>query len=104
MTKVKESPAKKIVANKRADKETKEQESPEAKKADTVEDKSKTQKQAGLRGWYVIHTYTGYEDQVAESLRQRIESLGMEEKIFNVIVPQEKQIEIKNGKRKIVEK
>ncbi|OGD65632.1 transcription termination/antitermination protein NusG [Candidatus Berkelbacteria bacterium RIFCSPHIGHO2_12_FULL_36_9] len=51
-----------------------------------------------------MHTYTGYEDQVAESLRQRIESLGMEEKIFNVIVPQEKQIEIKNGKRKIVEK
>jgi len=63
-----------------------------------------TQKQAGVRGWYVVHTYTGFEDQVAESLRQRIESLGMEEKIFDVIVPTEKQIEIKNGKRKIVEK
>src|SRR5690606_39821239 len=53
-------------------------------------------KQAGERGWYVIHTYTGYEDQVAETLRQRIESLGMSEKIFDVIVPTERQIEIKN--------
>lgn len=66
--------------------------------------KGKTEKQAGHRGWYVIHTYTGYEDQVADSLRQRIESLDMQEKIFDVIVPLEKQIEIKNGKRKVVEK
>jgi len=64
----------------------------------------KVQKQEGKRGWYVIHTYTGYEDQVAESLRQRIESLNMKDKIFEVIVPTEKQIEIKNGKRRIVEK
>lgn len=62
------------------------------------------QKQTGVRGWYVVHTYTGYEDQVADSLRQRIESLSMEEKIFDCIVPTEKQIEIKNGKRKTVEK
>jgi len=61
-------------------------------------------KQAGERGWYVIHTYTGYEDQVAENLRQRIESMGMSEQIFNVLVPTEKQIEIKNGKRRIVER
>lgn len=65
---------------------------------------AKTQKQAGQRGWYVVHTYTGYEDQVAESLKQRIESLEMSDKIFDVIVPTEKQIEIKNGKRKVVEK
>lgn len=62
------------------------------------------QKQAGERGWYVIHTYTGYEDQVAETLRQRIESLGLSDKVFSVIVPTEKQIEIKNGKRKTVER
>ncbi len=61
-------------------------------------------KQAGERGWYVIHTYTGYEDQVAETLRQRIESLGMADKIFTVIVPTEKQIEIKNGRRRTVER
>ena len=55
------------------------------------------------RGWYVIHTYSGYEESVAKSLRQRIESLGMEDKIFNVIIPKEKKIKIKNGKRKVVE-
>lgn len=62
------------------------------------------QKQEGRRGWYVIHTYSGYEDQVADNLRQRAESFGMQDKIFNVIVPKEKQIEIKNGKRRTVEK
>lgn len=55
------------------------------------------------RNWYVIHTYSGYEDAVAKNLKQRIESLGMEDKIFNVIVPKEKKIKIKNEKRKVVE-
>jgi len=55
------------------------------------------------RNWYVLHTYSGYEESVAKNLRQRIESLGMEDKIFNVIVPKEKKIKIKNGKRKVVE-
>jgi transcription termination/antitermination protein NusG len=55
------------------------------------------------RNWYVIHTYSGYEDAVTRNLKQRTESLGMEDKIFNVIVPKEKKIKIKNGKRKIVE-
>ena len=54
--------------------------------------------------WYVIHTYSGYEDQVSDSLKQRIETLDMKDKIFEVIVPKEKQIEIKSGKRKKVEK
>ena len=53
--------------------------------------------------WYAIHTYSGYEENVAENLRARIESLGMKDKIFNVLVPTEKKIKIKNGKRKIVE-
>jgi len=55
------------------------------------------------KNWYVIHTYSGYEDAVAKNLKQRIESLGMEDKIFNVIVPKEKKIKIKSGKRKVVE-
>ncbi|MEK7664215.1 MAG: transcription termination/antitermination protein NusG [Patescibacteria group bacterium] len=55
------------------------------------------------KNWYVIHTYSGYEDAVAKNLKQRIESLGMEDKIFNVMVPKEKKIKIKNGKRKTVE-
>ena len=53
------------------------------------------------KNWYVIHTYSGYEDAVAKNLKQRIESLGMEDKIFNVIVPKEKKIKIKDGKRKV---
>lgn len=61
-------------------------------------------KQSGERSWYVIHTYAGYEDQVALNLNQRIESLQMQDKIFDVLVPIEKQIEIKNGKRKTIEK
>ncbi|MFZ3099849.1 MAG: transcription termination/antitermination protein NusG [Minisyncoccales bacterium] len=55
------------------------------------------------KSWYVIHTYSGYEEAVAKNLKQRIESLGMEDKIFNVIVPKEKKIKIKEGKRKTVE-
>ena len=55
------------------------------------------------RNWYVIHTYSGYEDAVARNLKQRIESLGMENKIFSVLVPKEKKIKIKNGKRKLIE-
>lgn len=69
-----------------------------------IKKKFLTLKQSGERNWYVIHTYSGYEEQVGESLKQRIESLGMQDKIFDVIVPKEKQIEIKNGKRKIVER
>ena len=51
------------------------------------------------RNWYVIHTYAGYENAVMRNLKQRIESLNMEDKIFNVIVPTEKKIKIKGGKR-----
>ena len=54
--------------------------------------------------WYSIHTYSGYEEKVAESIRQRAESLDMKDKIFQVLVPKEKMIEVKNGKRKVVEK
>jgi len=55
------------------------------------------------KNWYVIHTYSGYEEAVARNLKQRIESLGMEDKIFNVMVPKEKKIKIKDGKRKTIE-
>ncbi len=55
------------------------------------------------KNWYAIHTYAGYEDAVARNLKQRIESMGMEDKIFSVLVPKEKKIKIKNGKRQIVE-
>ena len=53
--------------------------------------------------WYAIHTYSGYEDNVARNLKQRIESLGFEERIFNVLVPKEKKIRIKGGERETIE-
>ncbi len=55
------------------------------------------------RNWYAVHTYSGYEDAVVRNLKQRIESLGMEDKIFNVIIPTEKKVKIQAGKRKVVE-
>jgi len=55
------------------------------------------------RRWYVIHTYSGYEENVAQNMKQRIESMDMEDKIFNVLIPKEKKIKILNGKRKVVE-
>ena len=51
------------------------------------------------RNWYVIHTYAGYENAVARNLKQRIESLGMQNKIFDVIVPTETKVKVKGGKR-----
>lgn len=51
------------------------------------------------RHWFAIHTYAGYENAVARNLKQRIESLNMEDKIFAVIVPTEKKIKVKGGKR-----
>ncbi|MBI4067804.1 transcription termination/antitermination factor NusG, partial [Candidatus Kaiserbacteria bacterium] len=51
------------------------------------------------RGWYAVHTYSGYEDAVARNLRQRIESFGMKERIFDVVVPVEKKIKVKGGRK-----
>lgn len=51
------------------------------------------------RQWYAVHTYSGYEDAVARNLKQRVDSFGMTEKIFNVVVPVEKKIKIKNGRK-----
>ncbi len=55
------------------------------------------------RRWYVLHTYSGYEENVKHNLEQRVESFAMQDKIFNVLVPKEKKIKIKNGKRAVVE-
>ncbi len=55
------------------------------------------------RRWYILHTYSGYEENVQHNLKQRIESLSMEDKIFSVLVPTEKKIKIKNGKRVTIE-
>ncbi len=61
------------------------------------------QQVTGEKHWYVLHTYSGYEDSVALNLKQRIENLNMQDKIFDAIVPKEKKIKIKDGKRTTVE-
>lgn len=82
--------------------------SPEVKEDKDPALKERRQALEALKGalgkWYVLHTYSGYEDAVADSLRQRIESLKMRDKIFEVLVPKENQIEIKHGRRRTVEK
>lgn len=55
------------------------------------------------RHWYAIHTYSGYENAVSRNLKQRIESLGMQNQIFDVVVPTEKKIRVKGGKRVVEE-
>lgn len=55
------------------------------------------------RRWYVLHTYSGYEENVAQNLRQRVDSMDMDDKIFNILIPKEKKIKIQNGKRKVIE-
>src|SRR3989344_3508178 len=52
------------------------------------------------RHWYAIHTYSGYEDAVVRYLKQRVDSLSMNDKIFEILVPKETKIKIKNGKRR----
>ena len=56
------------------------------------------------RKWYVIHTYSGYENKVQQNLVRRIDSMGMKDKIFRVLVPTEEEIEFRDGKRKTVQK
>jgi transcription termination/antitermination protein NusG len=56
------------------------------------------------RAWYVVHCYSGYENKVRHNLEQRIESMGMKNQIFDVVVPTEEEIEVKEGKRRTVER
>ena len=56
------------------------------------------------RSWYVIHCYSGYENKVRYNLEQRIETMGVKDKIFDVVIPTQEEIEVKDGKRKVVER
>jgi transcription termination/antitermination protein NusG len=56
------------------------------------------------RAWYVVHCYSGYENKVRHNLEQRIDTMGMKDKIFDVIVPTEEEVEVKEGKRRTVER
>jgi transcription termination/antitermination protein NusG len=56
------------------------------------------------RAWYVVHCYSGYENKVRYNLEQRIETMGMKDKIFDVVIPTQEEIEVKDGKRRTVER
>jgi transcriptional antiterminator NusG len=71
----------------------------EAEGADAVAAKPKDN-----RNWFVVHTYSGYENKVKANLERRIHSMGMQDKIFRVLVPMEDEVEFKDGKRKITPK
>lgn len=56
------------------------------------------------KNWYVVHTYSGYENKVKANLEKRVETMGMQDKIFRVVVPEETEVEVKNGKEKILKR
>ena len=56
------------------------------------------------KNWYVVHTYSGYENKVKTNLEKRVESMGMQDKIFRVVVPEEEETDFKNGKKKVVKR
>ncbi|NCU17567.1 transcription termination/antitermination protein NusG [Pallidibacillus pasinlerensis] len=56
------------------------------------------------KNWYVVHTYSGYENKVKTNLEKRVETMGMQDKIFRVVVPEKEETEVKNGKSKVVKK
>jgi transcriptional antiterminator NusG len=56
------------------------------------------------RSWYVIHCYSGYENKVRHNLEQRIETMGMKDQIFDVVIPTQEEIEVRDGKRRVVER
>ena len=68
-----------------------------------IKQKAHKKIETGKREWYAIHTYPGYEEAVARYLKQRVESLSMEDKIFQIIVPTEKKIRVKSGRRQTIE-
>jgi len=70
----------------------------------TPEESDEPEEPEDDRAWYVVHCYSGYENKVRHNLEQRIESMGMKDRIFDVVVPTEEEIEVKEGKRRTVER
>lgn len=75
----------------------------ELKNKNSAAGKEKIIEEKKERHWYAVHTYSGYEDAVARYLKQRVDSLTMNDKIFNILVPKETKVKIKNGKRRMSE-
>ena len=68
------------------------------------EDEVRREAEQPKPAWYVVHTYSGYENKVEANLRQRIKSMGMEDKIFNIIIPTEEEVELREGQRRTVQR
>jgi len=83
-----------------------EEESQETEEAELEEDEESEEEAPRPEGteWYVIHSYSGYENKVRKNLLHRIESMGMQDKIFQVVVPTEEEVELKDGQRRIIER
>jgi len=71
---------------------------------ESASDDVETEESDDGRAWYVVHCYSGYENKVRHNLEQRIETMGMKDKIFDVVVPTEEEIEVREGKRRTVER
>lgn len=77
---------------------------PAAKSQPPASDESPQPEATEGPAWYVIHCYSGYENKVRHNLEQRIETMGMKDKIFDVVIPTQEEIEVKDGKRRTVER
>ena len=74
------------------------------KKTEKTDIEKKIEELTSRGEWYVVHTYSGYENKIKVDLTMRIESMNMQDKIFNIIIPEEQEVEYKSGKRKITTK
>lgn len=72
--------------------------------SEELEPEGEAEEEEDGRAWYVVHCYSGYENKVRHNLEQRIETMGMKDKIFDIVVPTEEEIEVKEGKRRTVER
>ena len=68
----------------------------------TIEEKTQSNPSSDLGKWYIVHTYAGHEGKVAKSLRQRIEAMGFENKIFDILIPTRETIRVSQGKKESV--
>ena len=69
----------------------------------TAEEEQEVERPEGVE-WYVIHSYSGYENKVEKNLKHRIESMEMQNKIFQIVVPTEEEVELREGQRRVIER
>jgi len=77
---------------------------PDSDEEDLITSDAPPRQEEDGRAWYVVHCYSGYENKVRHNLEQRIETMGMKDTIFDVVVPTEEEIEVKEGKRRTIER